>query len=200
MFELPSLPYDYADLEPHLDKETMMIHHTKHHQGYTNKLNAALEGHADLVSKDVTELLSNLESLPADIQMAVRNNGGGYYNHKLFWNWMVPNADKTASGEIGKAIDDTFGSFDTFQDEFTKAASTVFGSGWAWLVKDDAGRLSIIKTANQDNPVSQGLVPILGLDVWEHAYYLKFQNRRPEFIAAWWNVVNWEEVNKGFMK
>lgn len=193
MFTLPELGYSYDALEPHIDAQTMEIHYTKHHQGYVNKLNAALEGHEDLQSKSIEELLSNLESLPKEIQGAVRNNGGGHYNHSLFWSVMAPNAGGEPQGELADMINQSFGSFDNFKTEFAKAAATRFGSGWAWLVKTDSG-LEITSTANQDNPVMEGKTPILGLDVWEHAYYLKYQNKRPDYIENWFNVVDWKAV------
>lgn len=199
MFQLPPLPYNYNALEPHLDEATMRVHHEKHHQGYTDKLNKALEGHDDLLAKPIEDLLKNLESLPEAVRIGVRNNGGGYFNHILFWNVMSPDGGGMPEGELATAINSSFGSFEAFKEEFSNAAGTVFGSGWAWLVKDSEGKLSVTKTSNQDCPLSQGLTPLLALDVWEHAYYLKFQNRRPEFIAAWWNVVNWKEVESRFL-
>jgi Fe-Mn family superoxide dismutase len=194
--QLPSLPYDFAALEPHIDAQTMQIHHGKHHQTYVNNLNAALEKHPDLQNKSVEELCRGINSVPEAIRTAVRNNGGGHWNHSRFWTWMGPGAGGTPTGALGDAINSAFGSFDKFKEEFAKAATGRFGSGWAWLI-DEGGKLSIVSTPNQDNPLMDGKRPILGLDVWEHAYYLKYQNRRPDYIAAWWNVVNWNEVSKG---
>lgn len=193
--ELPKLPYSYDALEPYVDKETMEIHYTKHHQGYVNNLNAALEGHDDLKEKTVEELLKDLNAIPEDIRTAVRNNGGGHLNHSFFWNWMSGDKDKEPKGELLKALNDAFGSVEKFKDAFATAAKTRFGSGWAWLVLNN-GKLEVTSTPNQDNPVSDGLVPILGLDVWEHAYYLKYQNRRPDYIENWFKVVNWDTVEK----
>lgn len=196
--ELPDLPYGYDALEPHIDAETMRIHHTKHHQGYVNNLNAALEKHPELGEKTVEQLLSDLDSVPQDIRTAVRNNGGGHANHSLFWPCMAPGAGGAPSGELAAAVDSAFGSFESFRESFAKAAATRFGSGWAWLCAGGGGELLITSTANQDNPVSEGLKPILGLDVWEHAYYLNYQNRRPDYVKAWWNVVNWDRVGENF--
>ena len=196
--ELPDLPYDHDALEPHIDAETMRIHHSKHHQGYVNNLNAALEKHPELADKSLEELLGDLASVPEDIRTAVRNNGGGHANHSLFWPCMAPGSGGTPSGELADAIDSAFGSFDAFVETFSKAAATRFGSGWAWLCVDGDGGLVVTSTANQDNPVSEGLKPILGLDVWEHAYYLNYQNKRPDYVKAWWNVVNWEQVSENF--
>ncbi|HEY8550830.1 MAG TPA: superoxide dismutase [Vicinamibacterales bacterium] len=193
--QLPPLPYAFDALEPHIDAQTMQIHHGKHHQTYVNNLNAALEKYPDLQKKSVEELLKDINSIPEDIRTAVRNNGGGHANHTLFWQIMGPNAGGPPTGAIADAINSTFGSFDTFKEQFTKAAVGRFGSGWAWL-NDVGGKLVIESTANQDSPLMEGKKPILGLDVWEHAYYLKYQNRRPDYINAWWNVVNWAEVNK----
>jgi superoxide dismutase, Fe-Mn family len=193
--ELPPLPYGFDALEPHIDAQTMQIHHGKHHQTYVNNLNAALKDHADLQNKSVEDLLGGLNALPEAIRTAVRNNGGGHANHTLFWQLMGPKAGGAPKGAIADAIASTFSSFDKFKEEFTKAATTRFGSGWAWLV-DNGGKLEIYSTANQDSPVMDDKRPILGLDVWEHAYYLKYQNRRPDYITAWWNVVNWDAVNK----
>ena len=195
--ELPDLPYDYDALGPHIDAETMKIHHSKHHQGYVNNLNAALEKHPELADKSLEDLLGDLDSVPEDIRTAVRNNGGGHANHSLFWPCMAPGSGGTPSGELAGAIDSAFGSFDAFAEAFSKAAATRFGSGWAWLCVDGGG-LVVTSTANQDNPVSEGLKPILGLDVWEHAYYLNYQNRRPDYVKAWWNVVNWGQVSENF--
>ncbi|MET3684266.1 Fe-Mn family superoxide dismutase [Alkalibacillus flavidus] len=196
-FELPELPYAYDALEPHIDKETMNIHHTKHHNTYVTKLNAALEGHSDLQDKSLEELLQNLDSLPSDIQTAVRNNGGGHANHSLFWTVLSPNGGGQPTGELAEKINEAFGSFDDFKDQFKAAATGRFGSGWAWLVVKN-GNLEITSTPNQDTPVMDGVTPILGIDVWEHAYYLKYQNRRPDYIEAFWNVVNWDEVSKRY--
>jgi Fe-Mn family superoxide dismutase len=197
-FELPSLPYPHNALEPHIDTQTMEIHHGKHHAGYTNNLNAALEKHPELSGKTIEELLSNLDALPVDIRMAVRNNGGGFYNHSLFWPSMLPGGGGEPTGELSAAINAAFGSFQAFQDAFAKAAATRFGSGWGWLCSDGSKKLVVTSTPNQDTPLAQGLTPLLGLDVWEHAYYLKYQNRRPDYIANWWNVVNWLEVARRF--
>lgn len=193
MFTLPALPYGYDALEPYIDEQTMNIHHTKHHQTYIDKLNKALEGHDDLTSKSIEEIMTDLNSVPEDIRTAVRNNGGGHANHSFFWQIMAPDQSGKPDGEMAKAIDTAFGSFDQFKEKFTEAAVGRFGSGWAWLV-DNNGKLEITSTANQDSPISEGQKPILGLDVWEHAYYLKYQNKRPDYIDAWWSVVNWSEV------
>jgi superoxide dismutase, Fe-Mn family len=193
-FQLPPLPYPEDALEPHIDARTMSIHHDKHHAGYTNNLNAALEGHADLAGKSIEDLLANLDSLPENIRTAVRNNGGGYANHSLFWEIMSPNGGGAPGGELATAINDTFGSFDQFKEAFSKAGATRFGSGWAWLYIDRNGNLAVDSTPNQDTPLMDGNTPILGLDVWEHAYYLNYQNLRGDYIAAWWNVVNWDAV------
>lgn len=196
-YELPKLPYAYDALEPNFDKETMEIHHTKHHNTYVTKLNDALKGHDDLASKSVDELVADLNSIPEDIRTAVRNNGGGHSNHTFFWQILSPNGGGEPTGAIKDAIESTFGSFDAFKEKFAEAATGRFGSGWAWLVVNN-GNLEITSTANQDSPLTDGKTPVLGLDVWEHAYYLKFQNRRPEYITTFWNVVNWDEVNKRF--
>ena len=196
-FDLPDLPYDYDALEPHIDARTMEIHHSKHHQGYTNKLNAALDG-IDGAGRSIEDILANLSALPQDKQTAVRNNGGGYLNHAIFWTTMSPSGGGAPTGDLASAIDRDFGSFDAFQDTFAKAAAGVFGSGWAWLVADDAGKLSVVGKPNQDSPVMDGHHPILGLDVWEHAYYLNYQNRRPDYISSWWNVVNWTEADRRY--
>ncbi|MBI3158535.1 MAG: superoxide dismutase [Chloroflexi bacterium] len=197
-FELMNLPYAHDALEPHIDAQTMEIHHGKHHAAYTNNLNAALEKYPDLAAKTIEDLLSDLESVPDDIRAVVRNNGGGYYNHALFWPSMSPNGGGQPAGKLADAIDSAFGSFDAFKEKFSKAAATRFGSGWAWLCKKDDGGLVVTSTPNQDTPFADGLKPLLGLDVWEHAYYLNYQNRRPDYIAAWWNVVNWDEVSRRF--
>jgi superoxide dismutase, Fe-Mn family len=193
-FELAPLPYPSNALEPHIDARTMEIHHGKHHKAYTDNLNKAVEGHADLQGKSAEWLVQNLNSLPEGIRNAVRNNGGGYLNHNLFWQIMGPNAGGMPTGDLAAAIDSSFGSFDNFKSQFKTAATGRFGSGWAWLVVDRGGGLSITSTPNQDTPVMEGKTPILGLDVWEHAYYLNYQNRRPDYIDAWWNVVNWANV------
>jgi superoxide dismutase, Fe-Mn family len=197
--ELPPLPYDYTALEPHIDEQTMRIHHDKHHATYVTNLNAALEKAPDLQNKSIEELLSDIDSVPEEIRTAVRNNGGGHANHTLFWEIMGPGGGGEPTGAIGDAIKATFGSFDSFKEQFAKAATTRFGSGWAWLVSDN-GTLSITSYPNQDSPLMEGKVPILGLDVWEHAYYLKYQNRRPEYITAWWNTINWDAVNELYSK
>ena len=194
--ELKKLNYNYNALEPYIDEITMSIHHSKHHAAYVNNLNAALESYPELQEKSVEELILSLDSLPESIRTAVRNNGGGHYNHSFFWTLLKLNPEGKPVGPLAVAIDKTFGNFDNFKADFTKAATTRFGSGWAWLVLDSKGELKITSTANQDNPISEGLKPILALDVWEHAYYLKYQNKRPDYIAAFWNVVNWEEVNR----
>ena len=196
-FELPELPYAYEALEPTIDKETMNIHHTKHHNTYVTNLNAALEGHADLQNKTVEELISNLNAIPEDIRTAVRNNGGGHANHSLFWKILSPNGGGEPSGELADKINEKFGSFDSFKEQFEKAAAGRFGSGWAWLVYNN-GELEIMSTPNQDSPLMEGKTPLLGVDVWEHAYYLKYQNRRPEYLKAIWNVINWDEVSKNY--
>jgi Fe-Mn family superoxide dismutase len=196
-FSVPPLPYDYAALEPYIDEQTMRIHHDKHHAAYVNNLNAALEQAPDLQSKSVEELISNLDSVPEGIRTAVRNNGGGHANHTLFWEILGPNAGGEPTGALADAINASFGSFAAFKEQFAKAATTRFGSGWAWLVSN-GGKLEITSTPNQDTPVMEGRTPLLGLDVWEHAYYLKYQNRRPDYIAAWWNAVNWNAVSERF--
>jgi superoxide dismutase, Fe-Mn family len=196
-YEVPALPYAYNALEPHIDEQTMIIHHDRHHAGYVNNLNAALEGQEDLSSKSVEDLISNLNAVPENIRTAVRNNGGGHANHSLFWTVMAPNGGGAPTGELADAINSTFGSFEAFKEQFSKAAATRFGSGWAWLVVDN-GKLAVTSTPNQDSPLMEGKTPILGVDVWEHAYYLKYQNKRPDYISAFFNVVNWNEVNKRF--
>ncbi|MCK6627382.1 MAG: superoxide dismutase [Anaerolineae bacterium] len=202
-FELPALPYASNALEPHIDARTMEIHHGKHHQAYINNLNAALEGQADLQSKSIEDLIKGLNSVPENIRTAVRNNGGGHLNHSMFWQLMSPNGGGEPSGDLGAAINATFGSFASFKEQFAKAGVGRFGSGWAWLVVN-GGKLEVVSTANQDNPLMGKAIagcegtPILGLDVWEHAYYLNYQNRRPDYIAAWWNVVNWDQVAKNY--
>jgi len=193
--ELPALPYDYNALEPHIDEQTMRIHHDKHHAAYVAKLNGALEGHADLVGRPVEELVSDLSSVPEGIRGAVRNNGGGHANHTLFWQVMGPSGGGEPTGKVADAINSTFGSYDVFKEQLANAGATRFGSGWAWLI-DAGSTLTIESTPNQDTPLMEGKKPILGVDVWEHAYYLNYQNRRPDYIAAWFNVINWEEVNR----
>ncbi len=193
---LPALPYSYDALEPHFDAQTMTIHHTKHHQTYVDKLNAALEGHPDLQNKTVEELLSNLNAVPENIRTAVRNHGGGHKNHSLWWPMLKK--DVAAKGDVIQAIEAKFSSLDKFKEQFSTAAANLFGSGWAWLVLGN-GQLEIVSTPNQDNPLSQGKKPVLGIDVWEHAYYLKYQNRRPDYIKAFFNVINWEKVNEYFL-
>ena len=195
--QLPPLPYDFGALEPHIDTQTMQIHHGKHHATYVTNLNAALEKYPDLQSKKVEDLLSDLSKVPEDIRTPVRNNGGGHMNHTMFWQIMGPNAGGEPSGALADALKASFGAFSAFKEQFAKAGVGRFGSGWAWLI-NTSGKLSIESTPNQDNPIMEGKRAILGLDVWEHAYYLKYQNRRADYIAAWWNVVNWAEVGKRF--
>lgn len=196
-YELPELPYEHDALEPSIDKRTMEIHHGKHHQGYTNKVNAALEGHpfADL---PIEEVLTRIEEVPENIRQAVINNGGGYANHKLFWTVLSPNGGGEPSGDLAKAINDKYGSFDKFKEKFSSTAASQFGSGWGWLCVDDSGDLKVISTANQDSPYMHGLTPVLGVDVWEHAYYLNYQNRRPDYLSAIWDVVNWDQVEENY--
>jgi Fe-Mn family superoxide dismutase len=194
-FQLPDLPYAYDALEPHIDARTMEIHHTKHHAGYVSKLNAALEGYPDLQSKSIEELLADLDAIPEAIRTAVRNSGGGHANHSLFWAIMSPSGGGEPNGSLASALGRSFGEFGAFRDAFSQAALSVFGSGWAWLVVDN-GDLRVVTTPNQDTPLSQGATPIMGLDVWEHAYYLKYQNRRADYVKAWWNVVNWSAVSR----
>jgi superoxide dismutase, Fe-Mn family len=194
-YQLPDLPYDYSALEPHIDARTMEIHHTKHHKTYVDKLNAAIEGHSDLEYDNVDDLLKNFDKVPEDIKGPVRNHGGGHSNHSLFWTIMGADGGGEPSGDISSSIDDAFGSFKEFQDKFTTAATNHFGSGWAWLVMD-GGKLDVISLPNQDSPFMTGKTPVLGLDVWEHAYYLKYQNKRPDYIEAWWNTINWDGVNQ----
>jgi superoxide dismutase, Fe-Mn family len=195
-YEVPSLPYDYDALEPHIDEQTMKLHHDKHHQAYVDKANAALEG-TEWADVDVEEVLKSLSDLPDDIRTAVRNNAGGHANHTFFWQIMGPDGGGAPEGDLAAAIDDCCGSFDSFKDELKTAGVNQFGSGWAWLVHDGSG-LAVVSTANQDSPISDGQTPLLGVDVWEHAYYLKYQNLRPDYIDAWWNVVNWDEVAKRY--
>ena len=195
--EVPPLPYDYNALEPHIDEQTMRIHHDKHHAAYVTNLNAALEKHPELQQKSIEDLLKSISSVPDDIRTAVRNNGGGHANHTMFWEIMGPGKGGAPGGALGDAINSTFGDFETFKKQVNDAGVKRFGSGWAWLI-DAGGKLVIESTANQDSPLMEGKKPILGVDVWEHAYYLKYQNRRPDYLAAWWNVVNWDAVAKRF--
>jgi Fe-Mn family superoxide dismutase len=195
--ELPSLPYAYDALEPHVDAQTMEIHHGKHHAAYVNNLNKALDGHADVEQKSISELISNLDAVPEAVRTAVRNNGGGHFNHSMFWKLMRKGGGGEPSSELADAISSTFGSFDDFKTKFSQAGVTRFGSGWAWLTVR-GGKLEVESTPNQDNPMMTGGKPILGLDVWEHAYYLKYQNRRPDYIQAWWNTINWRAVEENF--
>lgn len=196
-YELPQLPYAANALEPHIDEQTMNIHHDKHHNTYVTKLNAALEGHSDLASKSVDELISDLDALPESVRTAVRNNGGGHANHTFFWELLTPGGSTAPTGELADKITEEFGSFDKFKEEFANAAANRFGSGWAWLIVD-GGKLAITSTPNQDTPVMEGKTPVIGLDVWEHAYYLNYQNRRPDYINAFWNVVNWDVAAKNY--
>jgi Fe-Mn family superoxide dismutase len=198
-FTLPSLPYDFGALEPHIDAKTMEIHHGKHHQTYVTNLNAAIEKAPELASKSLDDLMKGINSVPESVRTAVRNNGGGHWNHSMFWQVMGPGAGGEPSGAVGKAISAAFGDFAKFKEQFQAAGAGRFGSGWVWLI-NDGGKLSIASTPNQDNPLMEGKNAILGLDVWEHAYYLKYQNKRPDYMAAWWNVVNWAEVEKRFGK
>jgi superoxide dismutase, Fe-Mn family len=195
-FEVPPLPYDYNALEPHIDEQTMRLHHDKHHQAYVDKANAALEG-TEWENRPVEDVLRNLSGLPSDKQGVVRNNGGGHYNHSLFWEWMSPNGGGEPTGAIADAINTAFGSYDDFKSKLKDAGVNRFGSGWAWLVHDGSG-LAITSTANQDNPVMEGQTPLLGVDVWEHAYYLRYQNKRPDYLDAWFNTVNWDKVNERY--
>ena len=195
-FTLPALPYAYDALEPHIDARTMEIHHTKHHQAYVNNLNAALEKAPQLEGKSLDDLMRTINSVPEAVRTAVRNNGGGHWNHSQFWEWMGPKRGGEPSGRLGDAIKSSFGDFAKFKEQFAAAAAGRFGSGWAWLVDEGNGKLSITSTPNQDNPLMEGKKALLGLDVWEHAYYLKYQNKRPDYVAAWWNVVNWDAVAK----
>jgi superoxide dismutase, Fe-Mn family len=198
-YSVPSLPYDYNALEPTIDEATMKLHHDKHHQAYVDNANKALDG-TEWADKDVVEVLKNLSSLPSDKQGPVRNNAGGHYNHSLFWEWMAPNAGGAPDGALADAINSAFGSFDEFKSQFKAAGVGRFGSGWAWLVADQGGNLSVTSTPNQDSPLMEGQVPILGCDVWEHAYYLKYQNKRADYLAAWWNTVNWDAINKHYQQ
>jgi Fe-Mn family superoxide dismutase len=196
-FTLPPLPYDFAALEPHIDAKTMEIHHGKHHQTYVNNLNAAIEKAPDLAKKSLDDLIRSVNTLPEAVRTPIRNNGGGHWNHSMFWQIMAPKAGGEPGGTLGQAITGTFGDFAKFREQFSAAGVGRFGSGWAWLI-NTGGKLSITSTPNQDNPLMEGQKAIMGLDVWEHAYYLKYQNRRPDYIQAWWNVVNWKEVEKRF--
>lgn len=200
MFTVPPLPYAYDALEPYIDAQTMQLHHDKHHQAYVDNLNAALKDHPSLQNKSVEYLLTHLQELPESIRQAVRNNGGGHYNHTFFWQILKKNNGAEPTGSLKDAIEKTFGSYTAFQEQFNTTAKKVFGSGWAWLCLDDKKSLSIISTPNQDSPITQQLHPILGLDVWEHAYYLKYQNKRPDYISAWWHVVNWQYATELFEK
>jgi len=197
-YELPPLPYPFNALEPHIDAKTMEIHHDKHHQAYITNANKALEGHPDLAAKPVDELLADLNKIPESIRTVLRNNAGGHSNHTFFWKIIGPNAGGTPKGKLAEAINSAFGSFDQFKGELEKAGIGRFGSGWAWLVVNKEGKLQITSTANQDTPISEGLKPVIGVDVWEHAYYLLYQNRRPDYLKAWWNVVNWDQAEKNF--
>jgi superoxide dismutase, Fe-Mn family len=196
-YELPTLPYEHDALEPHIDRRTMEIHHGKHHQAYVDNANKALDG-TEWADRPVEDVLRNLDSIPDDKRNAVRNNAGGHANHALFWQIMGPNGGGSPSGDLAQAIDSTFGGFDQLKEQVNAAGVARFGSGWTWLVKDDGGGLAVMSTPNQDSPVSEGKTPILGIDVWEHAYYLNYQNRRPDYLAAWWNVVDWDEVARRF--
>ncbi|HRN78015.1 MAG TPA: superoxide dismutase [Candidatus Dependentiae bacterium] len=198
MYKLPPLPYAFGALEPYIDALTMEIHHDRHHQAYINNLNTALEKYPALQKVPLKELLENLDDVPADIRTTVRNNGGGTFNHDMFWTIMSPNGGGKPTGKIADEINKIFGSFEAMQEQFNTAAKTVFGSGWAWLCLDLTGKLVIMSTANQDTPLSVGLSPVMGLDVWEHAYYLKYQNKRPDYITAWWHVTNWEQVEENY--
>ena len=193
-FELPNLPYVFDALEPHIDTATMQIHHGKHHQTYVNNLNAAIEKAPELAGKSLDDLMRGINDVPEAVRTAVRNNGGGHWNHSMFWQWMAPNAGGEPTGNVASAIESTFGGFDKFKEQWAAAGTGRFGSGWVWLV-NEGGNLSITSTPNQDNPLMEGKTAILGLDVWEHAYYLRYQNKRPDYISAWWNVVNWDAVN-----
>lgn len=195
---LPPLPYDFGALEPSIDARTMEIHHDKHHQGYVTKLNKALEGHDDLQQKSIEELLRDIDSVPQDIRTAVRNNGGGHANHSLFWPIMSPDGGGEPEGDLASAIKDRFGSFSSFKEKFSDTATGQFGSGWGWLVVNGSGELDLYSTPNQDSPLMQGHTPVMGLDVWEHAYYLKYQNKRADYAQAWWDVLNWEQIGENF--
>ena len=199
-FKLPDLPYDFNALEPQIDARTMEIHHDKHHGAYVSKLNAALEKAPDFEDKPIVEILQSLDRLPQEIRTAVRNNGGGHYNHSLFWKILTPDGGGLPDGALLKEVKKNFGQYDTFKEQFASAATGVFGSGWVWLALDADFKLVVTTTPNQDSPIMQGITPILGLDVWEHAYYLKYQNRRPDYIAAFWNVINWDQVTDNLMR
>jgi superoxide dismutase, Fe-Mn family len=199
-FELPPLPYDYSALEPYIDEQTMHLHHDKHHQAYVTNLNNALQGQSQFENLPIDELIRRINEVPESIRTAVRNNGGGHLNHSMFWQIMKPNGGGEPTGPLASAVTSTFGSFDNFKTQFNDAGVKRFGSGWAWLVMDRAGALSVISTANQDSPLMDGMLPIMGNDVWEHAYYLKYQNRRPDYLAAWWNVVNWDEIARRYQQ
>ena len=194
MFELPKLPYSFEALEPYIDAKTMQVHHGKHHATYVAKLNEALDKSAEWEAKTIEEIVANYDKAPEEIKTALRNHGGGHFNHSLFWESLRPAGGVGPSGKLQREMTEAFGDFDKFKDSFTKAALGVFGSGWAWLARESSGKLAIITTPNQDNPLTRGFKPLLGLDVWEHAYYIKYQNRRPEYVEAWWNVINWEKV------
>jgi superoxide dismutase, Fe-Mn family len=197
-YELPPLPYDYNALEPYIDAETMHLHHDKHHQAYVNNLNTALQGQSQFENMSVDDLMRNINSVPDSIRTAVRNNGGGHANHSMYWQIMKPNGGGAPTGDLANAINSAFGSFDQFKAAFNDAGAKRFGSGWAWLVIGSDGKLAVTSSANQDSPLMEGQYPVMGNDVWEHAYYLKYQNRRPEYLAAWWNVVNWDEIAKRY--
>jgi Fe-Mn family superoxide dismutase len=199
-FEVPPLPYDYNALEPYIDTQTMQLHHDKHHAAYVNNLNAALQNAPQFAALPIEQLIQRLNEVPDTIRTAVRNNGGGHLNHSMFWQIMTPNGGGQPSGELGNAINSTFGSFDQFKAAFNDAGVKRFGSGWAWLILDKNGSLQVVSTANQDSPLTDGSFPIMGNDVWEHAYYLKYQNRRPDYLNAWWNVVNWSEIEKRYQQ
>lgn len=198
-FKLPELDYAYDALEPNIDKLTMETHHSKHHQGYTDNLNKALEGHKEFENMEIEEILKNLDKLPEEIKTAVRNNGGGFYNHREFWKYMSPEGGGKPEGELAKKIDEDFGDFEKFKEELKKAGLGQFGSGWAWLVLD-GGKLKVVATPNQDNPISEGKKPLLGVDVWEHAYYLKYTNKRGDYLDKWWNTVNWKQIEKNYQE
>ncbi|MCY0902478.1 MAG: superoxide dismutase [Firmicutes bacterium] len=197
-FETPSLPYAADALEPHIDAKTMTVHHDGHHVAYTNNLNAALEGHADLQGKSAEEIISHMDHVPEAVRTAVRNNGGGFVNHNMFWKLLSPQGGGEPTGALAEAINASFGSFAKFKEDFSKAAMTRFGSGWAWLVVDKSGKLAVTSLPNQDNPLMEGMKPVLGLDVWEHAYYLKYQNKRADYVAAFWNVINWHQAAQNY--
>ncbi len=197
-YELPPLPYDYNALEPYIDEETMHLHHDKHHQAYVNNLNTALQGQSQFENMSVDDLMRNINSVPESIRTAVRNNGGGHANHSMYWQIMKPNGGGEPTGDLANAINSAFGSFDQFKAAFNDAGAKRFGSGWAWLVLGPDGKLAVTSSANQDSPLMEGQYPVMGNDVWEHAYYLKYQNRRPDYLAAWWNVVNWDEIAKRY--